>query len=442
MTFNVKLKDSYKIYKAALDAADAYYATKSKLRRAGSILKVDGKEYDLRDFDNLYVVGAGKASAPMTKAVEDMLADKNIGGRIIVKYGYKDKLQRIIQVEAGHPFSDENGVLATRKIINLLEKSGENDLIICLLSGGASSLLSSPASGITLEDTKILMKLLFEVGADISEVNIIRKHISMVKGGRLARYAYPAKVVTLILSDVLGDDLEIIGSGPTVPDSSTYLDAINILKNYKIFEKIPDSIKNQLSKGLRGEAFDAPKKGDKIYNKVQNVIVTSLKKAISKAEEEADFMNYKVYLLSDEISGDVNEVASEFLRIVRTDEFRKLPLKKPACIIAGGETTVKVRGEGKGGRNTELALIMARELSGLKNVEFLSCGTDGTDGITDAAGAICDGDTMEKAGEMGVDAQKFLENSDPYSFFEQVGGLVKTGPTRTNVNDIYILLIK
>lgn len=439
---NVKLKDSYKIFKAALEAVDSYYATKTKLRRVGNVFKVDGVEYDLRNFDNIFIVGAGKASAPMARAVEDMLADKNIGGRIIVKYGHTDKLHRIVQVEAGHPYEDESGVLATRKIINLIQKAGENDLVIVLISGGASSLLSAPAAGLTLGDKKKLMEMLFEAGADITEINTLRKHTSMIKGGRFLQYTYPAKVVALVLSDVLGDDLGVVGSGLTVPDTTTYLDAISILKKYDIYDKVPDSIVTHLQKGLRGENFDAPKKGNKIFDKVQNVIIGSVKRAVLKAEEEADFMNYTVHILSDELSGDIYEAVNLYSKVIKTNEFQGVPIKRPCCILSGGETTVKVKGDGKGGRNTELALIMAKELEGMENVEFLSCGTDGTDGPTDAAGAICDGETIANAKKLKLKPDEFLENSDSYTFFEKVGGLVKTGPTRTNVNDLQILLLK
>ncbi len=442
MENNVKRTDSYRIFKAAYEAVDAYYATKSQLRRSGSTFKVDGREYDLRNFDNIIVVGAGKAVGSMAKAVEDMLADKNIGGRINVKYGHTERLERITQVEAGHPYEDENGVLGTRKIINLLEKAGENDLVINLISGGASSLLSTPAAGLTLDDKTAMVKLLFEAGANIEEINILRKHTSAIKGGRFVKFAYPAKVISLILSDVLGDDLSSIGSGPTVPDPSTFLDALSILKKYNIKHLVPEIIVEHLNKGLRGENLDAPKRGDKIYDKVQNVIVASIKRAIEKAKEEADFMNYKVYLLSDEIHGDVREVAQEFTKIIRTKEFRKLPIKRPACILAGGEPTIKIKGEGKGGRNTELALLMAIELEGQDKVEFLSCGTDGTDGLTDAAGAIVDESTIRLAKKKKLKADEYLRNSDSYTFFDKVGGLVKTGPTKTNVNDIQILLLK
>lgn len=442
MENNVKRTDSYRIFKAAYEAVDAYYATKAKLRRAGSLFRVDGREYDLRNFDNIIVVGAGNATASMAKAVEDMLADKAIGGRINVKYGHTKKLERITQVEAGHPYSDENGVLGTRKIINLLEKAGENDLVINLISGGASALMSAPAAGITLEDKTATMKLLFEVGAKTDEMNAVRKHTSAIKGGRFVKYAYPAKVVSLILSDVIGDDLMSIGSGPTMPDTSTYLDAISVLKKYNIRHLVPKTIDNHLSKGLRGENLDAPKRGDKIYDKVQNVIVASIKKAIEKAKEEADFMNYKIYLLSDEIQGDVKEVAEDFSKIIRTKEFKKLPVRRPACILAGGKPTIRVRGKGGGGRNTELALLMAKELEGEDKIEFLSCSTDGSDGSTDAAGAIVDENTIKAAKKKKINADEYLGNSDSYTFFDKVGGLVKTGPTKTNVNDIQILLLK
>lgn len=442
MTFNVKQKDSYKIYKSGLEAVDSYYATKAKMRRVGNVFKIDGVEYDLRNFDNIYIVGAGKASAYMAKAVEDMLADKNIGGRIIVKQGCKDRLERIVQVEAGYPVEDEAGVLATRKTINLLEKAGQNDLIITLISDGASVLMSSPAAGLRLEDMKKMIEKLYEVGADKKEISILRRHTSMIKGGRFVQYAYPAKVVSLILSDVLDNDLEVMASGLTVADSSTYLDAMGILKKYDIYDKVSESITKHLSKGLRGENFDAPKKGDSIYEKAQNVIIASLRQALKKEEEEADFMNYKVYLLSDHITGDVSDVANDLSQVIKTNVFKGLPLKRPCCIIAGGKTTVKVKGEGKGDRNTELALLMAKELDGMEKVEFLSCGTDGTDCPTDAVGAICDGETIRDAKKLKLDIDEYLENSDSYSFFEKVGGLVKIGPTRTNVNDIYILLLK
>lgn len=439
---NVKQKDSYRIYKAALEAVDSYYATKAKMRRVGNVFKIDGVEYDLRNFDNIYIVGAGKDSAYMAKAVEDMLADKNIGGRIIVKEGCKDRLERIVQVEAGYPLEDEIGVLATRKTINLLEKAGQNDLIITIISDGASVLMSSPAAGLTLEDMRKLIERLYDVGADKKEISILRRHTSMIKGGRFVQYAYPAKVVSLILSDVLDDDLEVVSSGLTVADSSTYLDAMGILKKYEIYDKMPQSIINHFSKGLRGENLDAPKKGDRIYGNVQNVIIASLKQALKKAEEEADFMNYKVYVLSDHLTGDVSDAVNSFSQIMKTNTFKVLPLKRPCCIIAGGKTTVKVKGEGKGDRNTELALLMAKELEGMEKVEFLSCGTDGDDDQTDAVGAICNGETMLSAKKLKLDFDEYLENSDSYSFFEKVGGLVKTGSTKTDVNDIQILLLK
>jgi hydroxypyruvate reductase len=377
----------------------------------------------------------------MAQAVEEILGERIKAGVINVKYGHALPLDIITLNEAGHPVPDEAGLKGTQEIVQLLEKSGENDLVLCLISGGGSALLPYPAEGITLDEKRQLTQILLDIGATIHEMNVLRKHVSRVKGGRLARLAYPATLVTLILSDVIGDDLDSIASGPTVPDRSTYADCLRILRRYSIQDKIPEAVHKHFEKGSQGIIEETPKAGDPAFIKTQNVIVASNSLAIQAARHKADELGYNSLVLSSSIEGETKDVALVHAAIAQEILKTGEPVSKPACVISGGETTVTIRGQGKGGRNQEFVLAAAIAISGLENVVILSGGTDGTDGPTDAAGALADGTTVSRAASQGLDAREYLRNNDSYSFFHPLGELLKTGPTFTNVMDLRLVLV-
>lgn len=417
-----------RIFRAALDAADPYRAV---AERKDYIAEAFRRE----NFGRLVVVGFGKASAAMAAAVEDTLGDILDTGIIITKFSHVGdrKFHKIRTHEAGHPVPDESGQRATEEILNLLKGADEKTLLVCLVSGGGSALLAAPAEGISLSDKQAVTTALLKAGAGINELNAVRKHISRVKGGRLARAAYPARVMSLLISDVIGDSPDVIASGPTAPDSSTWQDAIGVIDKYGA--KVPESVVELLRKGAEGSLPDSPKPGDFIFEKVENIIVGSNKLALSAAREEAEILGFSTELLTSTLCGEAREAA----RWLASAASRRR--KRPACLIAGGETTVTVRGTGKGGRNTELALAFSLEVEGKDGITLLSAGTDGTDGPTDAAGAVVDGSTAPDARRAGMDPREYLDNNDSYTFFERAGGLLKTGPTGTNVMDVDIILL-
>ena len=433
--------DGMEIFIHALKAVDPIEAVKRCLKVEGDDLTVNGKTYSLQDYGHIYVVGAGKAGASMALAVEAILGDRITKGVINVKYGYLSELKRVKLNEVGHPIPDEKGVSGSQEIAGLLERLGENDLVICLISGGGSALLPSPAEGITLEDKQKITNLLLECGANINEINAIRKHISELKGGGLARLTYPSTLITLILSDVVGDPLDVIASGPTVPDKSTFGDCMAILKKYNLLEKVPQSIKGRIQRGVNGEIEETPKTGSPIFEKTQNVIIGSNIIAVKSAEQRARELGYNPLILSTSIEGETREVAKVHAAIAKEIVKTNHPIGPPACVISGGETTVTIRGKGLGGRNQEFVLASALDIQGLKDVVVLSGGTDGTDGPTDAAGAIADVDTVRRARELGLDANVYLEDNDSYHFFEKLEDLLITGPTNTNVMDLRLILV-
>jgi glycerate 2-kinase len=415
-----------RIFRAALRAADP---TQAVLRHVARI--------DAGAYRNIYVIGAGKASAAMAQAVEKVLGKRISGGLINVKYGHTARLRRVELNECGHPLPDRNGEIGAARIAEIARDAQAEDLMICLISGGASALLPLPAPPVTLAEKQATTRLLLDCGANIHEMNCVRKHISLVKGGQLARLAYPAAVLTLILSDVIGDDLDVIGSGPTVADRSTFADARAILEKYKILRKAPPAVRQRLS----GESPETPKPGDKIFARVQNVIVGSNRLAVNAAAVEARKLGYRPLVLSTFIEGETREVARVHAAIAKEIRASGRPVKPPACIISGGETTVTIRGKGLGGRNQEFALAAALDIAGMKDVTIASIGTDGTDGPTDAAGAIATGTTVARAQAAGIDPAKYLANNDSYRVFEPLNDLIKTGPTGTNVADVRIILI-
>jgi glycerate 2-kinase len=433
-------RDARVIFEAGLIASDPELLIGRRLQIDGQILHAGERLYNLANHGDLYVVGAGKATARMALAVEALLGERIAGGIIIVKPGHRVPLKKLEVVEAGHPIPDQAGINATEAIIELLRRTQKTDLILCLVSGGASALLSCPVVGLSLQDKQQTTQALLNCGARIQEVNAIRKHISRIKGGRLAELAYPSTVLSLILSDVIDDSMDNIGSGPTVPDSSTFADCLSIIDRYGVGAMIPGAVTSFLKKGAAGEIVDTPKAGDPIFQKVQNLLIGNNQLALVAAKEKAEALGYNTLVLSRSIEGEARKVAIDHVVMAR-DVLSSSSPRPPACIISGGETTVAIRGDGLGGRNQEFALAAAIEIDGLEGVVVLSGGTDGTDGPTDAAGGIVDWTTVQRARDQGLDAQSYLERNDSYPFLKTVGDLLITGPTLTNVMDLRLVLI-
>jgi glycerate 2-kinase len=425
------------IFRAALHAADPHRAVLDHLSFDGRVLKAGAKRYRLDDFDRIQVIGAGKASAAMGQAVERLLGRRISGGFLNVPDGVSARLRRIQLHPCGHPIPDERGAEGARRILEIARAAGPRDLLIALISGGASALLPAPAPPLTLASKQALTRQLLASGATIHELNTVRKHLSLIKGGQLAQAAFPATVIALLLSDVVGDDPCVIGSGPTVPDSSTVADAVGVFQKYGL-EKYGVSIPAVA-------LHETPKPGDPAFARARHVIVGSNKQAIAAAEACARKLGYRTMVLSTTIEGETREIASMHAAIAREILSSNRPLRRPACLLSGGETTVTVRGRGLGGRNQEfvLAAILALDHAGAgaDPITILSAGTDGIDGPTDAAGAMADSSTIARAAALSLDARRFLDDNDSYRFFEPLDALLKTGPTGTNVADVRVVLI-
>jgi len=422
MTIRQLRRDALTIFRAALAAADPEAAVTRYL----TALKVSG-------FRNIYVVGAGKAGASMARAAERVLRRRITAGLVNVKDGHTVKLRHIELNECGHPVPDARGVLGAERIAAIASSAQHDDLVVCLISGGASALLPAPAPPITLEEKQSVTRLLLASGANIHEINTVRKHISRIKGGQLARLAAPARVESLLLSDVIGDDLDVIGSGPTAPDASTFADAAAILQKYGITARAPATVRERLA---RAEP-ETPKPGDPLFRRVRNTVIGSNRLALDAAARRARELGYRTLVLASEIEGETREIARMHAAIARQVVRAGQPARPPACIVTGGETTVTLKGDGLGGRNQEFVLAAAIDIDGLPGTVVFSAGTDGSDGPTDAAGAIADGDTLRR----NPDARKYLDANDSYHYFDPLGDLVKTGPTNTNVMDVRLILV-
>lgn len=434
-------KHASAIFGAALKAADPVAAVSRFLRVEGDTLMAGARRYPLRRFQRVLVLGAGKASAAMAVAVEKCLGKRVTDGWINVKYGHTAKLKRIHIHECGHPVPDQAGVEGARRLIDLAASAGEQDLVICLISGGASALTPAPVPPITLEEKQATTRLMLDCGANIHQMNTVRKHISAFKGGQLARLAAPATLITLMLSDVIGDSMDVIGSGPSVPDPSTFAGARAILDDFGLLDRVPASVRDRIQAGCDGTLPDTPKAGDPVFDRAQNIVVGSNRLAVDAAAAHARQLGYRTLVLSTLIEGETREIARMHAAIAREIHQSGQPMKPPVCVISGGETTVTIRGGGLGGRNQEFALAGAIDIAGLPRTVMLSGGTDGTDGPTDAAGAIADGTTAAAAASQGLDPRDYLNRNDSYRFFEKVGGLIMTGPTRTNVMDVRMVLV-
>jgi glycerate 2-kinase len=443
------------ILAAALGAVDPAAAVQRHLQRDGDLLRAGDQTYDLRTYERVFVVGAGKAGAPMARAAAELLGDRLAGGVVLVK-GYDDapKLQiadcklhsdeptlqstiyNLQFVAAGHPIPDERGVAGARRMAQLLEQTTERDLVLALISGGGSALLTLPAEGISLADLQALTSILLRCGANINEINTLRKHLDQVKGGGLAQLAHPASTITLVLSDVVGNPLDVIGSGPTVPDTSSFADAYAVLERYDVVADAPAPIVDRLRRGMAGQIAETLKPGDPRFARVDNLIVGSNLQAAEAALGAARAAGFNTLLLTTYLQAEAREAGRVLAAIARELASSGYPLPRPACIIAGGETTVTMRGSGRGGRNQELALAAAADLAGLPDLALVALATDGGDGPTDAAGAIVTGATLDRARALGLDPAAHLARNDAYPFFDALGDLLKPGPTETNVNDL------
>lgn len=430
-----------RLLETGLQAADPAEALRRCVKRDGHTLLVGRHKYDLRNYKRVLVVGAGKASACMAAALESQLGPRLREGLVIVKYGHAVPTKTITVKEAGHPIPDRAGLRAAERLLALVRRLTRNDLLFVLLSGGASSLLPAPVTGVTLAEKRRTTDLLLGSGATIQEINVVRKHLSTVKGGRLVS-ATKARVISLILSDVLGDDLGSIGSGPTSPDPTTYADACDVLRHYGIWRSVPSSVRTYLSKGQRGGHEETPKPGSSLFRLVQNQIIGNNRAVVEAVGREARNAGFHPLVLTTSLTGEAREAAKTFGAIAREIISSGRPVARPALVIAGGELTVTLGGKsrGRGGRAQEFALAAVREIAGLPRVWIAAFGTDGTDGPTDAAGAVVDGRTVIRAKMAGVNPCEYLARHDAYRFFKKLGGHIITGPTGTNVNDLYILL--
>jgi len=426
---------------AALDAVDPAEAIRRAMVRDDEILRINGVAYDLTRYRRVLVVGGGKAGGSMAQAVAAILGERITAGWVNVKHGYTAPATRITVHEAGHPVPDAAGVAGTRAMVDLLRGVTADDLVLCVISGGGSALMTLPVEGVSLEEMQALTGSLLRCGAPIQAINTLRKHLSQVQGGQLARLAHPAAVVALILSDVVGSPLDVIASGPTVPDPTTFSDALQVIEQYRIEDQVPGPIRRHLARGAAGEIPDTPKMGDPALERVQNVIVADNARAAQAAVQRAQTLGFHTLLLSTYIEGEAREVAKVLAALAREITATGRPAPRPACLILGGETTVTVRGDGTGGRNQELAVAAALAIRGMPSALVASLATDGSDGPTDAAGGLVDGTTVERAQAAGLSAQAALVDNDSYPYLERVGDLLVTGPTNTNVNDLMAVFV-
>lgn len=434
------------IFNEALKAADPYRGIMNAVSiqppgLTGGDIVIAGERYPADRYPKVAVVGGGKASPRMGEALEKILGDRISRGWINTKDGHAVPLRYCTVHECGHPVPDERGIYGTQRIEAILDDADGETLVICLLSGGGSALMPSPAYGITLDEKQGITSQLLKAGASINELNTVRKHLSSLKGGGMARRAVPAALHVLILSDVIGDRLDVIASGPAVADSSTYSDCIEICRRYGILTSLPECIQNRFHAGAAGKIPETAKPGDTFLGSARNTLIGNNRISVDAARRTAEKMGFNTIVLSTMVEGEASEIGTFYsalaLEIIQSCN----PVPIPACVISGGETTVTVKGDGKGGRNQEMALVVAKRLERIDGFAFLSGGTDGTDGPTDAAGGIVDGETAAKGAFLGLDINEFLENNDSYHYLKVVDGLVVTGPTGTNVMDVQILLV-
>lgn len=430
-----------RILHAAVAAADPREAVRRALRLDDGALTVGGVErIELDGVESVRVIGAGKAAVGMALGVRGVLGERVAGGTIATRDGYGGPVPGIYVWEAAHPVPDTRGLAAAADALACARAAGPRDLVLCLLSGGASALWPAPAAGVSLTDLRALTDALLRAGATIRETNAVRKHLSRIGGGWLARAAYPARVVTLVVSDVVGSPLDVIGGGPTVPDPSTYADALGVLSYYEI--ATPAAALRHLQAGAAGEAPETPKPGGAEFDTVSAHVVAANADALRGAADEARSLGYRAGILADDLEGEAREVAHGIARAALERQREMRPGAAPLALLLGGETTVTVRGRGLGGRNQELALALALELEGRPGIVAASLGTDGTDGPTSAAGGMVDGETVARGAAAGLSARDHLARNDSHPFLRATGDLLATGPTGTNVCDVVLVLVE
>jgi hydroxypyruvate reductase len=430
------------IVDAALSAVEPEAAVADCVSVGADALRFGDMRLPLEEVERIIVVGAGKAGVPMARALERLLGERIVAGHVVVPHGQEAELPRIRVHGAAHPVPDAAGVAAGGAVVGALADLDASTLVVCVISGGGSALLVRPAAGITLQDLRATNEALLACGANIVEINTLRKHLSAVKGGQLARAAAPARVVTLILSDVVGDPLDAIASGPTVPDTGSFADCLQIVRRYELDERLPEAVLARLRAGAAGEVRETPKPGDPLFERVSNLLVANNDRAVRAAASRAEELGFRSLVLSTTIEGETRDIARMHAAIAREVRVSGRPCAPPCCLISGGETTVTLRGDGSGGRNQEFVLAAAIHIDGLAGVTVCSVGTDGIDGGTDAAGAVADGDSVSRARAAGKDAVALLANNDSNAFFACLDDLVVTGPTDTNVMDLRLLLIE
>ena len=429
------------IFATAVAAADPYERVREALAIESDSVVVAGARYPADRCERIVVVGAGKASARMARAAVDVLGARIDDGWINTKYEHGLTLPHITVHECGHPVPDEEGIRGSRRIIDIMSAADDRTLILCLLSGGGSALMPAPADGITLGDLQETTRLLMNAGAGIEDLNAVRKHLSLLKGGGLARLADPASLHVLILSDVVGDRLDTIASGPAVADDTTFVQCLDICTRFEVLDALPAPVRERLERGAAGAVPETAKTGDPFLDRAENTIVGNNRIAVDAARDHSMALGYDTIVLSTVLQGESRVIGNVFAALAYEMTRTGDPIEPPACVIGGGETTVTVRGEGKGGRNQEMAVAAAAALEGINECAFLSGGTDGTDGPTDAAGGVVDGFTAALGRDAGQSIDGTLSLNDSYTYLDTVDGLVRTGPTGTNVMDIQVLLV-
>lgn len=426
------------IIEYAIKAVDAYELVRKVVFVEGQTLSIDGLKYDLSSIRNIYVIGAGKGSVRIAEALEDILGDRISAGIIIEKRGQGRKLRTVKVVEGGHPIPDEAGLEAAKEVVEIAKRAQDGDLVFACITGGCSALMPLPADGISLDDKKRVTELLLKCGATIDEINAVRNHISAIKGGRLAMYAHPAEIVNLILID------EVAGLpwGPTVPDPTTFSDSVRILKKYRLWNSVPDSVRRHLEMGLSNQRMETPKPEDFKRLKVHNVVLASIETACEAAKRRAEELGLNSVILSTVLEGESREAGIVLASIAKEVERKYRPIKPPCALIAGGETTVTIADRsGEGGPSQELALSFSLKIHKSKKITLASVDTDGTDGPTDIAGGVVDGYTLDRAKEKGIDVYENLMKHASSYVLKELEDVIITGPTGTNVADLNVIVV-
>lgn len=431
------------ILNAAIEAVDPGRAVENAISFVDNqiVLKQDNLAFPLPDYSRIFVVGGGKAGGAMSEAIERVLGERIKKGCVNVLKGTENDYNpdKISLHGASHPVPDNNGVEGVRKILQTVEEASDDDIIIVLISGGGSAIMPHPADGITLGDLQETTSLLLKSGGTINELNTVRKHLSNFKGGKLAEKCFPSTVISLVISDVVGDPIDTIASGPTAPDNSYFNDAYQVLKNRRIWEATPENVKLRILMGVEGKISETPKPGDNTFEKVTNIVIANNSYAAEAAKKTAEELGYDSVILSTYVEGEARDVGTVFAGIAKEIEAKNRPINKPGAVVIGGESTVTVLGKGIGGRNMELAMSASRQIPDSALIACLA--TDGIDGPTDSAGAIVDGYTLQRAKKHGLDIGCFLDRNDSYSFFKTLNDYLFTGPTGTNVNDLSVILV-